>query len=123
MTTPIVMSYASGAMDTLDDFLKQRGTQRPRTYSKTEESAWQKTHSKATMGQEAPLVFRDLSTKERAARIQELIQTGLGDGSIAVRLNRQGFACKRADVHWVRTGREAPNGQGTFEETSFVGVS
>ena len=107
-------------MDQLNEFLKQRGTPRPpRSYSRSGETAWQKAHSKATTGPEGPLVFRDLGIKDRTARIQALINAGLGDGSIAVRLNGQGVACSRATVHRVRTGREAPDGQGSVDEVSF----
>jgi hypothetical protein len=109
-------------MDQLNNFLKRRGVQRPRAYSKTEESPWQKAHSRATMGQEAPLTFRELPIKVRTERIRALITKGLGDGSIAVRLNKEGVACSRAEVHRIRTGREAPDGQGSFDEMAIPGV-
>ena len=101
----------------LDEFLTLRG--RSRSYAKSEETPWQKAHSKETTGQDTPITFRDLSIADRTARIRALIAKGLGDGSIAVRLNNEGVACHRADVHRVRTGREAPDGQGSLDEVSF----
>lgn len=117
--TERTMTYASGGMDPLDDFLKLRGVPQPRTYAKNDETLWQRAHSKATTGPEAPLSFRELPLKERTARIQALLAKGLGDGSIAVRLNKEGVSCSRAEVHRVRTGREAPDGQGSIDEVSF----
>lgn len=99
----------------VDDFLLPK-----RTYSKTEESSWQKAHSLATMGQEHPLFLQALPHKVLVERVKALIAKGLGDGSIAVRLNRQGVECSRADVHLIRTGTRPPDGRGSFEEVSFV---
>jgi len=93
-----------------------------RTYTKEVESPWQKAHSSATMGQEQPLLLRDMTPRERDTRIKAFIAAGLGDGSIAVRLNNAGFACTRAEVYRVRTGREAPKGHGAFEEMSIVAM-
>lgn len=91
-----------------------------RTYAKSEESAWQRKHSRETTGQEQPLLLRALPHKDKVARIKELLKKGKGDGSIAVSLNREGIECSRGDVYLVRTGSRAPDGQGGFEETSIV---
>ena len=123
MTTTISLAYAPGVREQasrrLDEFLQLRGRGRARAYTKSEETPEQWAHSKETTGQDGPLTFRRLSLADRTARIQELVKKGLGDGSIAVRLNKEGVACNRADVHRVRTGREAPDGQGSFDEVSF----
>jgi hypothetical protein len=92
-------------------------------HTKNEESAWQKKHSRETMGQEHPLIMKSLSPKEKTARIKQLLKTSKGDGSIAVTLNREGIECSRGDVFYVRNGTRAPDNQGCFEETSFVGES
>lgn len=63
--------------------------------------------------------IKTLGSKDLAARIKELIKLGLGDGSIAVRLNNQGIECRRADVLFVRTGSRGPDTSGSFEETSL----
>jgi hypothetical protein len=111
--------YIAGSMP--DDFLSMRKKPKmTRTLLESKESAWQKRHSRETTGPEQPLHMRVISAKERAARIQHLIQKGLGDGSIAVRLNREGIECSRADVFMVRTGHRPPDGSGTLEETSVI---
>ena len=121
MTTAIVMAYASGVRDQtsqrLDEFLQLRG--RSSSYTKSGETPWQKEHSKLTTGSDNPITFRELSIADRTARIRALIAKGLGDGSIAVRLNNEGVSCSRAEVYRVRTGREPPDGQGGFDEVSF----
>jgi len=55
---------------------------------------------------------RAMPVKDRTVLIQGLIAKGMGDGSIAVRLNNQGIECSRADVHKVRTGRAPPDYSG-----------
>lgn len=91
-----------------------------RPYVKSDESPWQKARSVNTTGQEKPLLVQQLPHKELQARVKALIAQGVGDGSIAVRLNREGVECSRADVYYIRTGRQAPDGQGGFEELTVV---
>lgn len=131
MTDPNTLTYADGMGDRLSKLLELRALEearpprearRRRAYTKEEETPWQREQSRATTGPAGPLTYRDMPTPERHSRIRELIAQGLGDGSIAVRMNREGVSCNRAEVYTVRTGRVAPDGQGGFEEMSISSV-
>lgn len=75
-------------------------------------------------GPEKPLITRPLPVNERSKKIKELIKEGLGDGSIAVRLNNLGFSCNRRDVLAVRLGVKYMGiDDGGYEEQGWNVVS
>lgn len=88
-----------------------------RSYLK-EVSAWQRIHSPDRVGNTGPTLYKEIMARERTAKIKALLAQGLGDGSVAVRLNNEGIACTRCDVHLVRKGTRAPTGYGALEEMS-----
>jgi len=94
----------------------------PRKYTKMrEEPVWIRSRLKPEdTSLHCDPLLKTLTPKELVARVRPLVAKGLGDGSIAVRLNKQGYACRRADVFQARTGRELPdNGGGGYDEATF----
>ena len=49
-----------------------------------------------------------LKPKELETLVRPLMAAGLGDCSIAVRLNNAGYACQRVDIFAIRHNRRAP---------------
>lgn len=65
-------------------------------------------------------ILRTLKPKELQELVKPLVAKGLGDGSIAVRLNNMGYECRRADVYFARTGKQLPDhGVGGYDEATF----